>query len=131
MTQLPGILGEIAAVAGEDAALAIAAARGGTEVYFPAVPKNDHWLCRLIGRDQAKAICEQLTAGVGVGRRADVPLGMGGTLARAQRQRDEMLRLNRSERDISLATGYTIRSIRSRRKAMNLPTTGPEQLKLF
>jgi hypothetical protein len=31
MNQLPGILAEIADIAGEDAALAVAAARGGTQ----------------------------------------------------------------------------------------------------
>lgn len=121
MTQLSGILAEIAHVAGEDAALAIARVRGGTNVYFPPVPDNDHWLCRLIGRDAAKAVCDRLTCGIG-GLRADIPLGPNGRAATARAQVDAMLRTGRSERDIALATGYTSRQIRRRRAALDLPS---------
>ena len=51
---LPGVLAEIAAVAGEDAALAVAAAHGGTQVYIPPAPARDHWLARLVGHALAK-----------------------------------------------------------------------------
>lgn len=118
--QLPGLLAEIAEVAGDAAALAIANARGGTQVYFPPVPADDHWLCELIGRDEARAVCERLTCGIG-GLRADLPLGPTGHAARARAKVDEMLRDQRSERDIAMATGYTSRAIRRRRAALNQP----------
>lgn len=126
---LPGILAEIAAVAGEDAALKVAAVRGGTAVYFPPVPTNDHWLCRLIGRDEAKAVCERLTCGVG-SIRIDVPTGPAGRAAKARAQVDAMIREGRSERDIALATGYTGRSIRRRRLIVEGPRE-ERQLSLF
>ncbi|WEK00617.1 MAG: hypothetical protein P0Y59_02680 [Candidatus Sphingomonas phytovorans] len=122
--QLPAILAEIADVAGQDAALAVAAARGGTQVYFPPVPGERHWLSLLIGHDAALAVCDRLTAGIG--SRHDVPLGPSGRAARAGAQVDRMLRAGRSERDIALATGYTARGVRKRRAGLD-----DRQLDLF
>lgn len=115
---LPGILGEIAAEAGEEAALLIAKYRGGTQVYFPPDPPLDHWLCRLIGRDAAKRVCARLCDGH-AGVRIDLPLGPVGRAARARAQVDAMLTEGRSERDIALATGYTTRAIRRRRAQLD------------
>jgi hypothetical protein len=115
---LPGALGEIAAVAGQAAALAVARARGGTQVYFPPVPDADHWLSELIGHEAALAVCEKLTCGVG-SLRVDLPLGSTGHAAQIRARIDAMLRENRSERDIALATGYTTRAIRRRRAALD------------
>lgn len=114
MISLPGVLAEIAEVAGEDAALAIADARGGTEVYIPPLPADDHWLSALIGADSARAVAERLTQGVG-GRRLELPLGPSGHAARMRALVDQMLLENRSERDIAIATRYSIRGIRRRR----------------
>lgn len=117
---LPGVLGEIAAVAGRAAALAIAEARGGTSVYFPPAPKNDHWLCRLIGREAAREVCKQLTCGVGP-IRVELPLGPTGQAAKRRARVDAMIGEGRSERDIALATGYTTRGIRMRREKLARP----------
>jgi hypothetical protein len=130
MTDLPGVLGEIAAVAGEEAAIAIASARGGTQVYIPPMPDADHWLCRLIGVAAARKVCEQLTAGVGVGRRVDLPLGLAGHAARVRAKVDAMLAEGRSERDIAIATRYSIRAIRARRKRLG-HRPAETQLSLF
>ena len=110
---LPRVLAEIAAVAGEDAALAIAAKRGGTRVYIPPVPASDHWLSKLVGHDKAKAIADRLTAGV-ASIRVDIPLGPNGRMARGRAEVDRMIREGRSERDIALATGYTLRTVERR-----------------
>lgn len=117
VNQLPGILAEIANIAGEDAALAVAAARGGTQVYIPPVPDRDHWLTRLVGHPAAKEIADRLTCGVG-GMRVDLPMGPKGAAARLRAKVDRMLRENRSERDIALATGYSARSVRRRRRQL-------------
>lgn len=117
MKQLPGILAEIADIAGEDAALAVAAARGGTQIYIPPSPPRDHWLSRLVGHQAAKAIADRLTCGVG-GMRVDLPLGPKGHAARQRAKVDRMIHDDRSERDIALATGYTVRSVRRRKKAL-------------
>lgn len=127
MPALPGILAEIADVAGEDAALAIARARGGTQIYIPPRPANDHWLCELIGIDAARKVCAQLTGEV-ASRREIVPLGPVGKEAQLRAMRaadkalmDEMIRQQKSEREISLATGYTVRTVRKRRAQLGSP----------
>jgi hypothetical protein len=124
MSRLPGILAEIADVAGEEAALAIARARGGVQIYVPPCPAEDHWLSLLLGHAAAQKVCDQLTAGVGP-RRVDVPQGPAGRLAtiRASDQAviDAMIRDQRSERDIALSTGYTERSVRRRRAKLGKP----------
>ncbi|MEP9402056.1 hypothetical protein [Sphingomonas sp. VNH70] len=129
MMQLPGVLATIAEVASVEAALELAKVRGGTQVYFPAVPANDHWLCRLIGRPEARAVCERLCQGF-AGMRVDIPLGPTGRAARGRDQVDTMLREGRSERDIALATGYTARAIRRRRAALAI-VKQDRQLSLF
>lgn len=114
---LSGVLAEIAAVAGEAAALAIADARGGTQVYIPPRPRPGHWLCELVGEQAAQKIADRLTCGVG-GMRVDLPLGPCGHQARARTRVDRMLVAERSERDIARATGYTTRGVRKRRAQM-------------
>lgn len=126
---LPGVLRQIANVAGEEAALAIAAVRGGTQVYFPPRPANDHWLCQLIGPEAAEKVCDELTCGVGP-LRVDLPLGPCGHAAKARAKVDAMLGEQRSERDIALATGYTIRAIRRRRARLG-PAREDRQLRLI
>ena len=117
---LPGALGEIAEVAGVEAALAIAKVRGGTQIYVPPLPGADHWISRLVGIENARAIADKLTCGVG-GRRLELPLGPRGH-AETQRARvDRMIREGRSERDIALATGYSIRGVRRRRAKIGSP----------
>ena len=58
MSQLPGILGVIAEIAGESAATRLALAAGGTEMKFSRHPKSA--LARIVGAEAAKAIVEVL-----------------------------------------------------------------------
>lgn len=127
---LPGTLAEIAAVAGEDAALAIAAARGGTQVYIPPHPDADHWLSVLVGLKAAQAIADRLTCGVGSGIRVELPMGPKGAAARLRAKVDRMLRQvpAPSEREIALATGYSIRSVRRRRALLGLEAEDDQPL---
>lgn len=125
---LPGVLAEIAEVAGEDAALAIAQARGGTQVYVPPVPPEDHWLCQLVGVTAAREIADALTCGIS-GRRLELPLGPAGHGANIRAKVDAMLRDGASERDIALATRYTTRAIRRRRAKLGLEDD--RQMSLF
>lgn len=75
---LPGVLFEIAQIAGEDAALAVAAAVGGTRAYFPGKVGTDHWLAVAVGLEAAQKICRELVAGQ-TGLEIGVPLGPSGT----------------------------------------------------
>src|SRR3546814_837892 len=101
-----------------------------TDTLFPYTTLFDLWLCRLIGRDEARALCRHLTYGQGRPRRVELPLGPAGAAAKVRAQVDRMLRDYRSERDIALATGYTIGAIRKRRKKLGLQIN-PAQLSLF
>ncbi|PTR11784.1 MULTISPECIES: helix-turn-helix domain-containing protein [unclassified Novosphingobium] len=125
MTELPGVLQQIASVVGEEAALAIATARGGTQVYIPPVPPSDHWLCKLIGVERARRLADELTMGI-KGLRLELPLGPASNAAQARARVDAMIKAGASERDICLATRYSIRSIRRRRAMLNT-----DQLSLF
>jgi len=76
---LPAVLQEIAEVAGEAAALKIAAQYGGKRVYFPAKPGADeHWLVTCVGWDAANKICAHF-ADRKCGLRIEIPLHIGGT----------------------------------------------------
>lgn len=55
---LPELLAEIAEVAGLEAALALAAAKGGQRVYIPAYPRAGNWLVEAVGLKAAEKICE-------------------------------------------------------------------------
>lgn len=121
MTHLPGVLAEIAEIAGEDAALAIAQARGGTQIYLPPVPKADHWISELLGHETALAIADKLTSGFPM--RLDVPSGPTTYAAQRRALADRMIAEGRSESEIALATGYSGRAVRRRRAiARNAPS---------
>ena len=125
---LNGVLGDIARVASEDAALAIARELGGTRVYFPADPAPGHWLTKLVGSEAAKAICETLTGGFVGGARIDLPLGPTGTLEDGRSRLDALLIEGKlSERDIALETGYTTRTVRRRRAMLGKPRDSRQQ----
>jgi len=130
MTALPGVLQEIAEVVGEEAALEIAAARGGTQVYIPPVPPSDHWLCKLIGVELARLLADKLTMGI-KGLRLELPLGPASHAAQVRARVDAMIKTGASERDIALATRYSIRAIRRRRALLNADTDAARQLSLF
>lgn len=127
---LPGLLAQIAEVAGEPAALAIAHAVGGTRIYMPPVPEPGHWLSELIGHEAALKVADAITCGL-PGARVDVPTGPTGiaatTMASARAKMDRMIAEGRSERDIVLATRYTARRIRQRKAEIR----DDRQMKLF
>jgi len=124
---LPALLAEIAQVAGLDAALKLAEARGGTEIYVPAEAPDGHWLVETVGRPAADAICGHFMGG-GRGTRLELPLGPAGTAAQIRRRVDRMISEGKSEREIALATGYTGRGVRLRRAKAR---SGSEQDDLF
>jgi len=112
---LPGVLGDIARVAGEEAALAIARKFGGTRVYFPAEPAADHWLSKLVGHETALAIGDHLTGGFVGGARIDLPSGAFGHQESVRARVDRMIGEGASVRDIALATRYTERAVHKRK----------------
>lgn len=111
---LPPVLAQIADVVGEDAALTIATLRGGTQVYIPPVVSADHWLAQAIGHQAANELADCLTCGI-KGFRLEIPMGPMSSEAQARAQIDKMIAEGRSERDIAMATRYSIRTVRRHR----------------
>lgn len=127
--ELTGVLGQIAKVAGDDVAMAIAEARGGTQIYISPRPGPDNWLTVLVGAEVAQAIADEFTWGVGP-IRVDLPLGPVGHAAQVRAKVDMMIAQGCSERDIALATRYSIRGIRRRRAKLG-KDGDDRQLNLF
>ena len=113
---LPGILAEVAEVAGFPAALAFAARAGGTRVYIPAAVDADHWLVECLGRAAAEKLCARLGGG-----RYDVPVASHGAYARLRRsiarRVHEMDQAGKSAAEIARTTGITQRSVHNHRAA--------------
>lgn len=99
---LPDLLARIADIAGEEAALAIARARGGTLAYIPAADNmtEDHWLAVAVGIERARLIAKALVSGI-LGDRFAIPLGPEGGLK-------TYIRARRSAASEALASGASI-----------------------
>lgn len=81
---LPGLLAEIAEVAGLDAALKVAEARGGSRTHFPARAPDGHWLVELVGREAANKLCAHFRTTARGGIELLVPLGPMGFYSKAR-----------------------------------------------
>lgn len=107
---LPELLAEIADVAGLEAALALAEAKGGQRIYLPPYPKKNHWLVETIGQEAADKICAHFRS-VGGGGRATaqemiVPLGPSASvLKRARKILQEGLEAGLSVREAARRAG--------------------------
>lgn len=68
---LPGVLAEIAEIAGRDAALDLALALGGTSIYVPHADRLHprHRLCAALSADAARRVAERFH-----GEILDIPL---------------------------------------------------------
>ncbi|WP_279480287.1 hypothetical protein [Aureimonas sp. SK2] len=110
MTYLPGILAEIAEVAGEAAALAVADAKGGRQVWIPKTATPGHWLVDAVGLEAAEAICRHFLQsnadGKEVGRlRILIPQGPAGSIRRARRKMIDAIEAGASARDAARVAG--------------------------
>lgn len=107
--KLPGILQEISDVAGEDAAVAIARAVGGTRQYIPSRAGPNHWLVRTVGREKADKICRHFAletdTGRGLGNNFLIPLGPAGTTRGVRRQLAQALDKGVSTREAARVAG--------------------------
>ncbi len=124
---LPAILTEIAEVAGLDAAMKIAEAKGGTSAYFPYRAKAGHWLVELVGQEAADKLCAHFRTGLVGGIEVDIPLGPRKFYATCRRRAEELRRQNLSEREIARRLGITYRTIK-RYKASGGGDSGQGQL---
>ncbi|MFD2183594.1 hypothetical protein [Rhodoplanes azumiensis] len=115
--RLPGILAEIAEVAGVDTALAIAKAKGGRRASFPVQADDDHWLVKTVGREAADAICKHFRIMSASGRLSscfsDVPIPKGYTaiIAVARARLEEALAEGKSASEAARISGMTERTV--------------------
>jgi len=130
---LPGVLREIADVAGLPAALAIAEVKGGARVHFPARSPEGHWLRELVGGAAADALCDHFRTR---GRRrrdqgcdVDIPLGPKGFYMKARKRALEMLAEGLSTYEIARRLGVdrsTVRRLKAAERAAVESRTGPQ-----
>jgi DNA-binding NarL/FixJ family response regulator len=110
---LPQILAEVAEIAGLDAALRLAQARGGRRLYVPQKPTPD--FVAEIGEPAALAL-SKLYANETI----SVPLGPTGAVKQAKRAVHEALARGLSAGDAARVAGVTERTVynhRARRRA--------------
>lgn len=112
---LPGVLGEIAEIAGLPAALAVAEAVGGTRAYIPRQPDADHWLVRAVGAEEAARIADYFTTGR-TGSEIEFPIGPSSSYVKERRLRARRLReltaQGLSNRQTARQVGVTERAVR-------------------
>lgn len=119
--KLPEVLAEIASVVGEIAALKIAARKGGTRVYMPAVVTKAHWLTAEVGFDAARKLCDHFAvAGGKRGVHIEIPMHVGGTYKQFMRAISERIHKldtdeHASSAQIARTLGVTQRTVHRHR----------------
>jgi len=106
----PGILADVARVAGPLAAVRLARAKGGGRAYIPR-PENlhpGHWLSALLGQEPARAVAEVLGGG-----EVEVPLGpAAGNRARVWASIRRGLKQGLSVEQAARQAGVSARTVR-------------------
>ncbi|CDP54050.1 hypothetical protein [Devosia sp. DBB001] len=104
---LPEIIAEIAGVAGFDAAWTIAVAKGGQQVFIPAIASPDHWLAQLVGLDAATRICAHFSTRSS-GDKILIPMASG---ARRRKAWADALASDKSANEIAATLGVHRRTV--------------------
>lgn len=116
MSTLPGILADIAEIAGNEAAYAVAQSHGGTRVSIPPRAIDGHWLTELLGFETADRICRGLATLDAEGRLKGVqneiiPRGPASLLQSARRRAQQALDRGASAREAARISGLHERTI--------------------
>lgn len=109
---LPELLAEIAEVAGLEAALKIAEARGGTRTHFPGRAPDGHWLPELVGREAANKLCDHFRIKQRCGVELLVPMGPKGFYSKARVKFDKLVAGGSSVAEASRLVGVHLRTAR-------------------
>lgn len=133
--RLPGILAEIADIAGEPAAVLLSARMGGQRVYIPAKVSDDHWLVDCLGREKADLICRHFSHGERYGVHIDVPMAGSGAYSQLRRtiakRVHDLDRAGASARQIAGEVRITTRAVHRHRAAHRGQGKGDKQGSLF
>lgn len=112
---LPPLLAEIADVAGIEAALAIAEAKGGQEVFVVAHLRPGNWLLKAVGREKAELISAHFCSGRSR-QKLTVPMGPAGSYLAWRRRTAKALAEAASQgataNQMAAAAGVTTRTVR-------------------
>jgi DNA-binding NarL/FixJ family response regulator len=111
---LPDLLEEVANAIGVEAALKLAADKGGTEVYIPSNPNPQHWLSLLLGHENAVAMATALVS-ARTGLKLVVPLGPSRDQVTRWRRMHLMIDKGHSAREIARACGVHMRTVKRHR----------------
>lgn len=111
--RLPQTLQEIARVAGVPAALALSRDKGGSVVYIPADPADDHWLIGCVGAEAARAIAAEFG-----NCRVLIPLAGNRFYARAARAAALMIEEGASTSETARQLGIHVRTVFRHKKRM-------------
>lgn len=113
--ELPALLAEIAEVADLDAALAIASAKGGQEVFIAARLSPSNWLVAAIGWEKAELVSRHFCSGR-LRLKVTIPLGHAGGFLAERRRRSrlmaEAIARGASANEIAAAANVTNRTAR-------------------
>jgi hypothetical protein len=123
-SSLPGLLGQIADIAGPTAALQIAKARGGTRIAIPPQAEADHWLTECVGFQIADKICKGLAIVDADDRKKGVsgevlPLGEASVLKAARRRLRKALQDGHSVREAARISGLHERTVWREKARLN------------
>jgi hypothetical protein len=130
-SDLPGLLADIAEVAGLEAAMILAETVGGTRVTIPARAGDDHWLVRTVGKTAAEAICDHFRTLSAEGREAGarhivIPKGPAGCLDKARRRMAKELLDGASAREAARRAGLSERAAFRMRARMRDDENSPQ-----
>lgn len=116
MSDLPGLLGDIARIAGVQAAYAVAQARGGTRISIPPRAVEGHWLTDLLGMETADCVCRGLATLDNEGRLRGIrdeiiPRGPASLLSNARRVARQALADGKPAREAARLAGLHERTV--------------------
>lgn len=129
MAQLPALLVEIAEIVGLPAALKLAQAKGGQQVFIPNKIPEEHWLAQLIGRAEAQRLADYFTHEIGA---KGIPIPKAETIRHRRRMAlvKKLLAEGRSANDIAARADLTRRDV-FRKKRQLLERQDHPQLDFF
>jgi DNA-binding NarL/FixJ family response regulator len=111
---LPGVLGEIAEIAGLEAALAISDKVGGTRAYIARRPDEKNWLVQAVGTEAAAKIADYFTTGR-TGAEIEFPIGPASSHRKELRRRRQkiagLVAKGLSNREVARQAGMTRRGV--------------------
>lgn len=110
----------------EQAAMLLAAERGGTRVTIPVKVSSYHWLTLLIGRDNADKLCAYYS-----GEEVEIPMGPMSSGAQRHRKIRDLDRAGYTYEKIARLVGCDRRTVIRHVKGTSNRPKDPDQCEMF